>query len=170
VVAVSVPELDELLNSAQRRVLHLEMRDVYARSQAFEEWLAGRPYDRTAADGQWRSLIAPLVARGVDVRRLRVVSEPVTNYIRYEHEVTSAANLAAGERVRWLPRGRASDLTFPGNDFWLVDDRLLFNISSGDGDWLGVESNDEPGVAKFCASAFEAAWDRGIDHNDYRPT
>jgi hypothetical protein len=168
-VAVSVPELDELLNSAQRRALHLEMRDVYARSPAFEAWMAGRPYDRAAADGQWCSLIAPLVARGVDVRRLRVVSEPVTNYVRYEHEVTPAANLGAGERVRWLPRGRASDLAFPGNDYWLVDDRLLFNISSGDGDWLGVEPNNEPAVVKFCASAFEAAWDRGVNHNDYRP-
>ena len=168
-MAVSLPELDELLRDAQRRALHLELRDFYAGSAAFAAWTAGKPYDRSTGDGQWHALVAPLVAHGVDVRRLRVVSEPVSAYIRFEHEVTPAANLAAGERVRWLPRHRASDLAFPGNDFWLVDDRLLVNHFSGDGDWIGVELSTDAGAVTFCAWAFEAAWERGIDHDAYRP-
>ncbi|WP_438948653.1 DUF6879 family protein [Streptomyces atratus] len=55
-------------------------------------------------------------ARGVRVLRARVVSEPVTEYIRFEHAITDA-NLRAGEEVRWLPRRRASTLALPGNDF-----------------------------------------------------
>ena len=35
------------------------------------------------------------MARGGDVRRLRIVSEPVTEYVRYEYEMTPVANLAA---------------------------------------------------------------------------
>src|SRR6266516_920171 len=169
-MSVSVPELDELLHGAQRQVMHLELRDVYAESEAFAAWRAGEPYDRSERDGQWHDLFVSLVACGVEVRRLRVVSEPVSGYIRYEYEATPSANLAAGERVRWLPRYRASDLAFPGNDFWLVDDRVLFNHSSGNGDWTGVELVADAGVVKFCVSAFEAAWDRGIDHDAYRPT
>lgn len=40
--------------------------------------------------------------RGVVMRRLRVVSEPVRDYVRYEYDGTFT-NVAAGEDVRWLP-------------------------------------------------------------------
>jgi hypothetical protein len=110
------------------------------------------------------------VAHGGDIRRLRVVSEPLSEYTRYEYAVTLEANLAAGQVVRWLPRDRASDLKFPGNDFWLIDDHLLFNLQSGDGDWLGFQPSNDPNVIRFCAESFEAAWLRAIDHSDFRPT
>ena len=166
---VSVPKLADLLVAAERRALHLEMRDTYARSPLLLAWQAGEPHDRREADQQWAALLARLVARGGDVRRLRIVSEPVTEYVRYEYEMTPVANLAAGELVRWLPRDRASDLRLPGNDFWLIDDALLFNLASGDGDWLGVQQNDDPNVIAFCARSFEVAWSRAVDHADYRP-
>lgn len=146
------------------------MRDTYHRSPLFKAWQAGDLHTRREADAQWHTLLAPLVQLGGDLRRLRIVSEPVTEYIRYEYEVTPLANLAGGESVRWLPRDKASDLRLPGNDFWLIDDRLLFNISSGDGEWLGIQSNDGPRVIEFCIESFEAAWQRAIDHGDYRPT
>jgi hypothetical protein len=75
------------------------------------------------------------LARGVVMRRARIVSEPVTDYIRWEHAVTPL-NLDAGEQVRWLPRRHASDIPLPGNDFWLIDGRLaMFHFFTGDGDW-----------------------------------
>jgi hypothetical protein len=84
--------------------------------------------------------------------------------------VTPAANLAAGEQVRWLPRRNASDLALPGNDFWLFDGTaVLFNYFSGDGTAAGTELRDEPAVVKLCAAAFEAVWDRAVPHEDYRP-
>ncbi len=161
-------DLRELLFAATRRALHLELRDTYERTERFLAWRAKKPFDRTQLAAGWRELLAPLVACGGDVRRLRVVSEPVSEYVRYEYEVTPE-NLAAGEKVRWLPRRRASDLRFPGNDFWLVDDRLLFNISGGDGEYLGVEENNDHEVIDFCMASFEAAWSRAVDHSDYRP-
>jgi hypothetical protein len=168
-VAVAASTLSELLPTGQRRALHLEMRDTYERTERFVAWQAGRLDERAESDAAWRALLAPLVQRGGDVRRMRIVSEPITEYVRYEYEVTPLANLAAGEAVRWLPRDRASDLRLPGNDFWLVDDSLLFNLASGDGDWLGMQPNDDPDVIAFCVEAFEHAWARGVDHADYRP-
>ena len=80
-----------------------------------------------------------------------------------------AANLAAGEHVRWLPRPKASDLALPGNDFWLFDGTaVLFNHFSGDGAPAGTELREEPGVVKLCAAAFEAVWDRAVAHEEYR--
>ena len=67
------------------------------------------------------------------MRRARIVSEPVSEYIRFEHDVTYT-NVAAGEEVRWLPRRLASDIALPGNDFWLFDERLaVFNHFAGAG-------------------------------------
>jgi hypothetical protein len=95
---------------------------------------------------------------------------PVTEYIRYEYDVTAAHNIAAGEQVRWLPRRRASDLALPGNDFWLFDGvAVLFNHFAGNGDMLGEEYVTDPAVAELCATAFEAVWDRAVPHADYAP-
>ncbi|MER5770999.1 DUF6879 family protein [Streptomyces sp. NPDC001985] len=104
----------------------------------------------------------------VVIRRARVVSEPVSQYIAFEHS-GSFTNAAAGEQIRRLPRRLASDLALPGNDFWLFDGRLAqFNISDGEGRWTHTDRTDDPGVTALCASAFEAVWERGIPHEEYR--
>lgn len=162
------PTLDELLPSAARRVLHLEMRDQYKASSAFAKWLAGEPIDYATLYGPWLALVGPVAARGVDVRRARVVSEPVSTYIRFEYDMTAHANLAAGEQVRWLPRGRASELALPGNDFWLVDDVVLFSLFSGDGAQVGTVVGGAEALA-FAVKAFEAVWSLGTDHTEYKP-
>lgn len=162
-------ELYEFLSTAQRRALHLEMRDGYMRSEPrFQTWLAGQPLEHVNPYGWWE-LIAPMVARGVDLRRLRVFSEPISDYIRYEHELSEWNNIAHGERIRWLPRQLASDLKFPGNDHWIVDDATMFLHFQGDGELIGYERRDEPEVVTFCLESFEAAWVRGVDHSDYQP-
>ena len=164
------PDFDRLFRSVTRSAVHLEMRDHYAGSPAFAAWREGRPYDRSRPDAAWHALVGSVTGRGATVRRARVVSEPPSDYIRFEYEVTPAANLAAGEQVRWLPRRQASDLALPGNDFWLFDGAaVLFNYFGGDGASAGAELRDDPAVVRLCASAFEAVWDRAVPHGDYRP-
>jgi hypothetical protein len=143
------------------------MRDGYARTDRYLAWLADPGVDRSAADREWSAIMEPLRSRHADLRRMRIVSEPWSEYVRYEHAVTPGI-LAAGERVRWLGRDQASDLRLPGNDFWIVDDHLLFNLSDGDGEWLGTQANDDPSVLAFCLESFEAAWSRGVDHGEYK--
>jgi hypothetical protein len=166
--------IDELLRSCERSALHLEMRDGYMLSDPmFIAWQAGHDDMANPRSSWWRpwaELVAEVTGRGVEVRRARIVSEPITEYIRFEYELT-VANVAAGEKVRWLPRRRATDLALPGNDFWLFDDNLLaVNHFAGNGDWIDVELITDPAVAKLCASAFEAVWERAIPHEEYRPT
>lgn len=79
-------------------------------------------------------------------------------------------NVGAGEQIRWLPRRNASDIALPGDDFWLIDDRLvMFHFFSGDGDWVapGCELTEEPAAVSLCASAFETVRERGIPHEKY---
>ncbi len=169
----SLPTFDELIAGCQRSAVHLEMRDSYAvdyEEGPFADWRAGvrlDPTDRASWWRPWLDLIEETVARGVVVRRARIVSEPVSEYIRYEHSGTFT-NIAAGEQVRWLPRRRASDIALPGNDFWLFDEQWVhWNHFAGDGSSTGEEITDDPAVAKLCASAFEAVWERGIPHDQY---
>jgi hypothetical protein len=114
-----------------------------------------------------------ITGRGVEVRRARIVSEPVSDYIQYEHHVT-AENVTAGEHVRWLSRRRASGIALPGNDFWLFDNSLVvFLHFDGDGE-LAPDGDEEvsadPEVVKLCTSAFETVWERAVPHAEYRLT
>ncbi|MFF7982267.1 DUF6879 family protein [Streptomyces sp. NPDC007901] len=172
-MTLSVPPIGELLDAAQHSAVHLEMRDVYAVSKEtseFQHWLkTGKRPDDPDSDywREWTSVVRRAVTRGVAVSRARIISEPVTDYIRYEHAGTPV-NLAAGEQVRWLPRRRASDIALPGNDFWLFDNRLVrFGFFSGDGALTGHALDEDPATVKLCASAFDAVWERATAHEQY---
>lgn len=171
--APNVPSFEELLDSAQRSAVHLEMRDWYGVEREREPFAAWREHRLTLEQDRnerqdWVDLVARTVARGVVMRRTRVVSEPVTDYIRFEHWGTPV-NVEAGERVRWLPRRQTTGIAFPGNDFWLIDERLIrWNHFSGDGAATDPEVTDDPEVVRLCSAAFEAAWTRAIPHEDYK--
>ncbi|WP_224280585.1 DUF6879 family protein [Streptomyces sp. LS1784] len=170
----NVTAFSELLAGARHSAVHLEMRDSYGivgEAEEFEQFQRTGVHPDLDPEGAgwsgWVSMIRAAVARGVVVRRARIVSEPVTEYIRYEHAGT-VVNLAAGEQVRWLPRRRASDLALPGNDFWLFDGTIVrFNHFTGDGASGGPEMCEDPVVAKLCADAFEAVWERAVPHEQY---
>lgn len=168
------PTFAELLAGCKRSALHLEMRDGYMlNSPTFLAWKSGHRADPSKRECWWRPFldqIASAVERGAVVRRARVVSEPISDYVRFEYD-TTFTNVAAGEEVRWLPRRQASDLALPGNDFWLFDDTtVLFNHFDGNGNPTARDISTDPAVVKLCASAFEAVWDRGTSHSEYQPT
>ncbi|MGG7568938.1 DUF6879 family protein [Streptomyces sirii] len=163
----------DLLAATRRSAVHLEMRDQYAVGDEAEDYAAFLRTGVANADPSrsfwpdWLPLVADAVSRGVVMRRARIVSEPVTDYIRYEYAIT-VLNLQAGEDVRWLSRRQAADLALPGADFWLLDGRLVqFNHFTGDGDWAAKERTDNPVVAGLCAAAFEAVWHRAVPHEKY---
>ncbi|MFE2883180.1 DUF6879 family protein [Streptomyces sp. NPDC059272] len=169
----NVPPFAELLAGCRSSAVHLETRDVYGvveEDEDFAAWRAGKRYDLDDRSTWWNSfhdVVLDAVGRGVVIRRARVVSEPVGEYIRYEHSCTPQ-NLAAGEDVRWLPRRLASDLLLPGNDLWIFDGQLIrFSLFAGDGRLVGDVMEDAPDVVKRHAEAFEAVWERAIPHADF---
>ncbi|RLU92085.1 hypothetical protein CTZ27_19675 [Streptomyces griseocarneus] len=170
----NVPGFDELLRSARRSAVHMEMRDCYGVAEEaadFERWKATGIQNLDPGSDHWRpwlSLIRETTERGVAVRRARVVSEPVTDYIRFEHASTHLTD-QAGEESRWLPRRSASDIALPGNDFWLIDDKAVrFNLFSGDGAGLEGQYTEDSAVVRLCATAFEAVWSRAIPHEEFK--
>ncbi|WP_354597252.1 DUF6879 family protein [Streptomyces sp. JL1001] len=165
----------EALAKARHTAKHLEMRDSYMRDDPnFIRWQQGHrddPDERASWWRPWLDVVASTTARGVVMRRLRVVSEPLSDYTRYEYDGTFT-NVAAGEDVRWLPRAAARGLLLPALDGWVIDDRLLIlHHFSGDGQWAGpgMEVCDDPQAAERYAQAYDAAWQRGLPHEEYRP-
>lgn len=173
---MTFPAADELLRPCTRSAVHLETRDGYSQADPmYVSWQDGFRYDPGDQASWWRpwlSLVAEVRERGVSVRRARIVSEPVSDYIRFEHDITFM-NVSAGEEVRWLPRRRTSHLLLPGNDFWVFDDQaVLWNHFTGDGEVSpdGRELDSDPESVKVCSAAFETVWDHAVPHQDYRIT
>jgi hypothetical protein len=172
---ISEERRDSFLATYQREALHLEMRDIYATDierSRFDTWLRGEPLDPQGEADWWRPwfrLMTANRAAGKTLRRLRIVSEPVTDYIRFEW-LDAFQLVKAGEDVRWLPRRRASTLLLPGNDFWLFDRATVaFTHFSGDGQVLDHELTTDPDVVRPCRAAFEAAWDVATPHHEFTP-
>jgi hypothetical protein len=164
----------EALAKAQRTAVHLEMRDSYMLDDPdFLAWQQGRRLDPTDRDTWWHpwlDVVAEAVGRGVEMRRARIVSEPTSDYIRYEYD-GAFTNVAAGEQIRWLPRRRASAIALPGNDFWLFDTELVvLNHFDGNGQWSEpeMEVSTDPELVALCASAFDSVWARAVPHESYR--
>lgn len=171
---MAATRFDELLADCEHDAWHLEMRDGYTVTHpGFVGWRQGHRLDLADRASWWRpwlDKISAAVARGIAFRRARIVSEPLSEYIRWEHE-ESFANIAAGEEIRWLPRARASTIALPGNDFWLFDRKVvLFNIFAGDGSKVDEQVTDDPDTAALCATSFTTVWQQAIPHERYRPT
>lgn len=161
------------MRAAETSAVHLELRDSYGitrESEALRAWRETGTRNVDPESDHWRSwveLIQESTSRGVAVRRARVVSEPVSEYIQYEHAGTSVI-VEAGEQVRWLSRRLTSSLALPGNDFWLFDGQLVrFNHFTGEGASAEPEYTEDPAVAALCTAAFEAVWERATPHAGY---
>ncbi|MEU3265151.1 DUF6879 family protein [Streptomyces bacillaris] len=168
---MTAPTFKELFRDCQRTAVHLESRDAYTKSDpAFRDWQAGKSIEPAERWGPWLSIVSEAVSRGVEVRRARIVSTPVSEYIRFEYDVTAGLNIAAGENVRWLSRRNATSLLLPGNDFWVFDSTLVYvNHFDGEGEPTEPELTKDPEIVQLCGSAFEAVWKVATPHADFEP-
>jgi hypothetical protein len=151
--------------------VHLEIHDAHITSDpGYQAWLAGQADLQQCVQQSrpYTDVVASAARRGVALRRARIVSEPISDYVRWEHWLTGPVNITAGETVRWLPRRLASTLAIPGNPYWVFDDHLVrFTIFGGDGEVLGSQYSNAPAVIQACRSAFEAVWELAIPHQEF---
>ena len=161
---------EQLLLGCKYSALHLEMRDAYTPDDPwFAAWTRGdwKEFERRLRR-PWLELVREVTGQDVAVRRARVVSEPLSDYIAFEHATTDS-NVAAGEQVRWLPRRAANGLLLPANDCWVFDGQLVrFAFFAGDGQFLGTELCEDGSIVEQCTAAFERVWERAVPHEDYQ--
>ncbi len=166
---------DTLFDTFERDAFHLELRDAYhidSEDESYRRWKRGEAPGPSDYDRPWLRRIKMLANSGRTVRRVRVVSEPVSEYIRYEFAGTPQ-NLAAGEDIRWLPRHLVpADLVFPveGRDWWLFDDHILaIGHLDAHGVPQGSEISTDPAIAHQCARLRDRLWAIATPHHEYTP-
>ncbi|SDU77085.1 DUF6879 family protein [Jiangella alkaliphila] len=154
---------------------HLEMRDVYVVEDEVEpqrKWRAGEWTDAEAAEWwePWLAKMRRASATGRTVRRLRIVTEPISDYTRFLWEGTRF-NVSAGEDVRWLPRDQVPpDVVLPPEDLWLFDDeRLIFNHFDEASQSMRMERVDDAAMIKFVVAARDRLWPLAVRHAEYQP-
>lgn len=98
---------DELFDAvvSATEVLRVEALDAYDADSDLDyvdRFRTGAPKPDPSEKAEWLGLISAAAQRGHPWRRLRVVSRPVTEYVRYACEWGYTDNVAAGEDVRIL--------------------------------------------------------------------
>jgi hypothetical protein len=164
--------VEDMIAVIRRSAAHLEMQPHYGLDDpSFLAWKAtGRHPADDERDEAWRHSVRTAVARGVTFRRLRIVPEPLTDYLEWERAITTEVNVAAGEQVRWLPRSQVVGLLVPAHDFWLFDTATVrFAHFDLDGRLTSEQSTGDQAVVAQNLAAFEVLWDRAIPHADFRP-
>lgn len=110
-------------------------------SAGYLAWLAGKPLpDDFNAD--WVAIVRSALIRGATVKRLRLISTPISSYEQYELRAGYASGIAAGEEIRVARRSDFGDL----KDAWFLDDATVIRQVYGpDGTFV---RGDESSMAK----------------------
>jgi hypothetical protein len=168
---LTVAEFEAAIRDFERESVHLEMRDAYGTVVELPHmaaWAVGEP-DDLAWLQPWCDDLRRFTAEGKSVRRARIVSEPLSDYRRWSYH-NATAMVDAGEDIRWVPRRLVSSVALPGNDFFMLDRRLvIFLHYAGSGLNTDFTTSTDPHDIQLCGAAFEAVWRLAVQHSEYKP-
>ncbi|MGY2746215.1 DUF6879 family protein [Arthrobacter sp. UYCu723] len=131
------------------RVERLPVYDVTDEAAAFESFKESGTLP-SGFNHEWVGMLEEVRQRGGVVRRLRIVSDPPTEYELFELLAAFAPGIEVGEDIRVAIRG--SDDRIPASDFWLYDQELLERLDySRTGVFVGsrtmrVSADNEPAL------------------------
>lgn len=168
--SLTAAEFESAIRRFDRESLHLEMRDAYGTEVELPRmaaWAAGEQDDHEWLR-PWCDDLRTFMADGKSVRRARIVSEPLSTYRQWSYH-NATLMVDAGEDIRWVPRRLVSSLGLPGNDFFMLDGRLvIFLHYTGNGLNTDFVTSTDPDDIRLCSTAFEAVWPLGIPHRAYK--
>ncbi|OXR40518.1 hypothetical protein B7C42_07457 [Nocardia cerradoensis] len=161
---------DDLLRTCRHEAFHLEVKDTYStpnETEPFANFLNGGPPDDYSWLRDWLDLVQETTARGVNVRRARVVTVPHTDYTRWLLDV-SFQNADAGEEIRYLSRHLIDADALTADDWWLFDqESVAFTVFEPSGAWRGGALTTDPRIVDYCRQVWNRVWDNAVPHADY---
>jgi hypothetical protein len=151
-IPVTDDEFRDLLRSFRRTAFYLEAQDAYAldyEASDLERFLAGSPTPPPEV-GWWRpwlDQVAGLTRQGKQVTRVRVISEPPSDYQRWGLWALPW-HARAGEQISYVPRSAATVIGLPLDcDWWLLDDERVIRMHyTADGRIEEKALVTEPGI------------------------
>ncbi|WP_370450376.1 DUF6879 family protein [Nocardia otitidiscaviarum] len=169
-ILLNAHEFRERLKSCKRGAFHLETQDEYSVADEEEdlaEFIRTGNFDESWSS--WEFLIRDITDTGRRIQRLRVVSEPLTDYARFLY-ATTRINVESGEDVRWLPRHVIDPNALTADDWWTLDDEAVaFTAFKTDGNLGGLALTTDPAILRYCLAVRDAAWPLAIPHAEYHP-
>jgi hypothetical protein len=159
---------DHLFATFERTAFRLEVRESYGgvdyERSPLRRFLAGEPEDM-AYLRPWLDNVRVFTAAGRRMSRVRVVSEPHSDYTRFALR-NCRYNIEAGENIRYLGRDQAADL--PSYDWWLFDDDRLYLMHFSDADeFLGAEQVTDADTVAAHRGWRDLAWLRATPYTEY---
>jgi hypothetical protein len=165
-------QFEELFTSFERSARRLEVRDRYdvdSERLYLARWRDGMQEDRQHVESRrpWLRQVRQNVAHGRTYQRVRVVAEPLTEYVRYALRGTRQT-VESGEDIRYLLRSQAGKLDLPDHDFWILDERRLVLMPfTADDRPLGGLVVTEPDVVAQHAAWLDLAVEQSIPYGDF---
>lgn len=164
-------QLGDLFATIERSSWRWECQGHYAVDEPeVRRWLTGQPAPRgTAEDLAWRAYIQGLRERSIPFERVRMLTEPLTDYLRWML-ATTQWNIDSGEDIRWLDQAVARDLGMPEYDFYVFDDNRVAILRFDEAkELLGVDLTDDIEAVDQHRAWRAAAWPHAVRHADYVP-
>jgi hypothetical protein len=157
-----------LFREFKHTAFRLELRESYAgvsyEREPMARFLAGQPVG-WGEDTTWLGNVVAATVEGRRFSRVRVVSEPWSDYTRYGLAM-AAYTVAAGEDIRYLPRHDAPELG--GDDYWLFDgDHLVICHYGTDNDRMSAEVITDPHRVVRANALRETAWHHATPYRSY---
>lgn len=142
--------LSELFDSFHRSAFRLEGLSVYSVSEEKEALEVYQEHGQIPAEfgSDWVQFVKGKTDAGKTIRRLRLLSDELTDYEKFE--LNAYTGIAGGEGIRFVKR---NDHPYE-YDFWLFDDK-----------WLVRMNYDNDG--RFIESAVKDMSKEDIDHISY---
>lgn len=147
----------------------LELRQVYTMPGEQDELARFRAGEKPPQGYHyaWLDTVAEARRQGKTMRRVRVVTRPLTDYTEYEFSWGFAWNVAAGEDIRILDLNDQDGPTLPDHDFWLFDEAMVVKmLYRPDGTQIGRELVADPDLSAYLGWR-DAAWVAAIPFRDY---
>ncbi len=152
----------------QHTAFRMERRERYnepGEAEPLCRFLAGEP--DYSWNEEWAAMMRRRTACGRRMQRVRIVSEPHSDYTRFGLDL-ARVNAAAGEDIRYLPRDRADGLDLPDYDYWLIDSRKVGILRFTDDDvLLGAEIRADPAVVVEHCYWRDVAWHYAVPLAEY---
>jgi uncharacterized protein DUF6879 len=165
--AMAVIDLMCMLRAFTTSAFRLEARQSYASDEEAAAFAAWQEHGRIpdAVDpliAAWTGIVCARIEGGAVMRRVHVVSHPMTDYVRFELALQRAHSVPAGEQVRVVDADLHPDLA-RADDFWLLDDRVGVRLIYDDAGQLIRLERMTTGEVEEARSVRDAAWVAGTD-------
>lgn len=159
---VSGDRFAQLFTDFTTYAFRYECQAEYRESFEAEPWRKfrdGEP-DDLAWIRPWLDGVRAATAAGRRFERVRVLTDPLTDYLEWEMYI-GQFNAQAGEHIRVLDEQQRTALALPGDDFWLFDDTLVARmLYDEDLSFVGAELVSDHDAVHTALHIREIAWQK----------